>query len=427
MIPSPAASYHRAKNRPLVLGAPLGRGGEATVYAVGKVRRWVAKIYHQPTPARAAKLRLMLANLPDDPTDGAGHISFAWPSELVTDEQGQVAGFLMPHIDYRTSVPLFKLYNPRDRLQTWPGFTWDYLLRVAANLAGTVAALHARGYVVGDLNESNILVTNTALVTLVDCDSMQVPVSGGGTLRCTVGKAEYTPPELQGRDFAGTDRTIAHDSFGLAVLIALLLMEGVHPFQGVWRGGGAPPVVAQNIRAGNCALVAGSPLAPPPHALPSEALPPVLRLLMLRCFADGHRNPGGRPTPNEWRRALADAARGLVRCRANRQHVFGRHLSDCPWCARIRRGLPDPFPHAAALPAPPRPRPPSTARRSPRASQSGRAATGRRAAGARSGKTTAAGRARVQRGQPAGIWDRLLILFGAASTGPQPQRSARRQ
>ena len=38
---------------------------------------------------------------------------------------------------------------------------------------------HVRGYVVGDVNESNILVTPTALVTLgMDTDSFQVPDLG---------------------------------------------------------------------------------------------------------------------------------------------------------------------------------------------------------------------------------------------------------
>ena len=57
-------------------------------------------------------------------------------------------------------------------------------------------ALHERGYVVGDVNESNILVNRGALVTLIDTDSFQVR-SAEQVYRCRVGKPEYTPPELQ--------------------------------------------------------------------------------------------------------------------------------------------------------------------------------------------------------------------------------------
>ncbi|MBI4492661.1 MAG: hypothetical protein HY690_07710 [Chloroflexi bacterium] len=139
----------------------------------------------------------------------------------------------MPRVDFDTSKLLLSLYNPRDRQLTWPQFTWEYLLRAGRNLASIVAALHSRGYVVGDLNESNVVVTESALVTLVDCDTMQVVDPASGTVyRCSVGKAEYTPPELQGVDFATVDRNPYHDNFALAVLIFILLMEGVHPFAG---------------------------------------------------------------------------------------------------------------------------------------------------------------------------------------------------
>jgi DNA-binding helix-hairpin-helix protein with protein kinase domain len=321
----------------------------------------------------------------------------------------------MPAVDLRTSVPMFRLYNPRDRLQTWPGFTWDYLLRTAANLAGTVRALHGAGYVVGDLNESNVLVTNTALTTLVDCDSMQAPSGTGRVYRCLVGKAEYTPPELQGRDFGSVDRSPSHDAFGLGVLVCLLLMEGVHPFQGIWRGGGTPPVVAQHIRDGNFALTAGGRLAPPPYALPVETLPPVVQALVRRCFLDGHRRPAARPSAAEWQRALAEAQRRLTRCPTNRCHVFSRHLAACPWCERVRRGLPDPFPPVATAPAVSRPRP--------------AAATPRRTA---AGQTTRRQRSRPRRpaGRPAreGVWQRfvgLLALLGTgapAATAPRARR-----
>src|SRR5258708_13168965 len=98
------------------------------------------------------------------------------------------------------------------------------------NISSAVEAIQAKGYVVGDLNESNLMVAETALVTIVDCDSMQVPQPGGtGFFRCPVGKPEYTPPELQGRDFSTIDRNTNHDNFGLTALIFPLLIEPIHP------------------------------------------------------------------------------------------------------------------------------------------------------------------------------------------------------
>lgn len=339
-------TFKLPNSQPLQLDQQLGEGGEGWIYAVKGTSSSVAKIYKISTPLHAAKLRAMLANSPADPTLHLNHISIAWPSELILTPQGSVAGFLMPRIDYKASVPLLKLYNRRDRQQTAPNFTWKYLLHTALNLASVVEAVHARGYVVGDLNESNLLVSSRALVSLVDCDSMQVSAGNGQVFRCPVGKAEYTPPELQGVDFKSVDRHPSHDNFGLAVLIFMLLMEGVHPYAGISKVTGTPPTEAENIRDGNCPYTDKTgKIAPPRHALPFDALPPGVQSLMVRCFGAGHRNPGVRPAPQEWRSALEHAETSLARCKTNRQHVYSDHLGKkCPWCERLRKGMGDSFP-----------------------------------------------------------------------------------
>ena len=72
-------------------------------------------------------------------------------------------------------MPLLLLYNVKDRVRVFPALTFKALLRIARNLAISLHALHHAGYVVGDLNESNILVARSnTFVTLIDCDSMQV-------------------------------------------------------------------------------------------------------------------------------------------------------------------------------------------------------------------------------------------------------------
>ncbi|OIP71251.1 MAG: hypothetical protein AUK48_12680 [Oscillatoriales cyanobacterium CG2_30_44_21] len=117
----------------------------------------------------------------------------------------------------------------------------------ARKLARAVRSVHSRGYVIGDVNESNVLVADDAIVTLVDTDSFQV--NDGTTIyRCTVGKPEYTPPELQGMSFRDVDRSVQHDLFGLGVLIYQLLMEGTHPFGGVFSGQGEAPELKDRIK-----------------------------------------------------------------------------------------------------------------------------------------------------------------------------------
>src|SRR5262249_30747269 len=145
--------------------------------------------------------------------------------------------------------------NPASRREHSPLFTYLYLHRVARNISASVGALHARDYVMGDVNESNLLVEPTALVTLVDTDSLQVTdPETRVSYRGPVGKREFTPPELQGKAFASLDRLPQHDLFGLGVLLFLVLMEGAHPFTGVFQGPDDPPPIGARIAAGQFSL-----------------------------------------------------------------------------------------------------------------------------------------------------------------------------
>lgn len=326
----------------------LGHGGEARVYAVPQDEILVAKVYHKPTKAYADKLIAMLANPPENPTAGKGHISIAWPIDLLgtVDKGDRVVGFLMPRVKEMHSMLDF--YNPKTRRQKCPFFNYLYLHRTARNLAAAVGALHAREYCIGDVNESNILVGNTALVTLVDTDSFQVRDPDNGVVyRCPVGKSEFTPPELQGKNFAQLERKAEHDLFGLAVLIFQLLMEGTHPFSGIFQGTGDPPPYEARIAAGHFAYSRGRsvPYIPTPIAPPFEILHPTLQQLFVRCFEKGHKDPQMRPSAQTWQAALKEAETALVTCSTNERHLYGNHLHACPWCERtVKLGGRDPFP-----------------------------------------------------------------------------------
>jgi len=322
----------------------LGAGGEAEVFEVPGRPRLAAKVYRSPTAERARKLRVMLAHPPEG-TDAGGHVAIAWPVELMVAADGSVEGFLMPRIDLAATVSVFQVYNPASRVAIAPAFTWQYLLRTARNVAAIVDSLHRAGYVVGDINESNLLVNRRALAVLVDCDSMQVrDPATGDILRGGVAKPEFTAPELLGRDLAATDRTQDTDNFALAVLVFLLLLEGAHPFAGIWRGRGDPPDIATRIAGGHFAYRRGAKVAPPPHALPIDVLPPELRKMVWRTFTSGMRRPTERPSAGEWAAALERAGENLRTCDRSPHHQFGAHRRKCPWCARIDTGFPDPFP-----------------------------------------------------------------------------------
>jgi serine/threonine protein kinase len=338
-------------------GQPLGEGGEGVIYRLDDKSDFAAKIYHldRMNDERVGKLKAMLANAPADPMRDPKrekkHASIAWPVELVMSLDGNqdTIGFLMPLI--RHARPISDYYDVETRHAQFPLFSYDSLCRTARNLASAVRALHRSDYVIGDVNESNILVTNDALVTLVDTDSFQVtdPI-GGRVYRCPVGREMFTPPELHGKNFAEIDRAPVHDLFGIAVLFFQLLMEGQYPFAGVLRAGGNPPDHAEWLIRGYFPY-GGHPLvAPPPGALSFETLHPSLQKLFRQCFVDGHTNPQRRPDSHTWYQALKQSEEALTTCARNSQHYYFKHCTHCPWCERARRfteaGLPnwDPFP-----------------------------------------------------------------------------------
>ena len=317
--------------------AKLGGGGEGAVYHLSGQPGLAAKIWKDPTPERVAKLRAMLPAPPSGLRAGAGRVPVAWPVDLLKDRQ-RIVGFLMPRVT--GALSLATALHPKARRQHLPGFDRRYLHRTALHLVRTVHAIHASGYVIGDVNESNILVYPKApqpgMVCLIDTDSFQViDVKRKRVYRCPVGKPDFTPPELQGRQLAAIDRHARHDGFGLAVLLFELLMEGVHPFMGVYTGGGADPSLPESIRQGYFPY--GSPKAyckPAPVAPPFQALHPELQLLFIRCFEDGHRDPSARPAARDWAKALDIAAASLTPCRSMPPHYYSRHLSGCPECVR---------------------------------------------------------------------------------------------
>jgi DNA-binding helix-hairpin-helix protein with protein kinase domain len=331
----------------------LGAGGEARIFKIPEAPELVAKIWHKPTTERASKLKAMLANPPLDPTVTQQHTSIAWPTEVLEtgDAARRIVGFAMPFVSGMS--PIIDFFNPKTRRQKLPLFNWFYLHRTARNLAIAIRALHERDYVIGDLNESNVLAAPTALTTIVDTDSFQVWDGPRGTIyRCRVGKPEFTPPEMQGKNFSITDRTAHQDAFPLGILIFELLMEGTHPYAGTFKGQGEAPPYEQRISAGHFpySYNPNTPYTPKTIAPPFEMLHPTLQHLFMRCFVDGHIDPKLRPDPQAWQWALEEAETALVSCWVNDQHIYSGHMDHCPWCERSKvLGGRDPFPSVQSV------------------------------------------------------------------------------
>jgi DNA-binding helix-hairpin-helix protein with protein kinase domain len=323
------------KDEEIALEGPLlGRGGEASIYTVAGRTDVAAKIYHNPTDEHAAKLAAMLAAPPVAPPQPGQHVPLAWPIGRLLEfgDEGRIIGYLMPRIEKARLI--WEIYNPGVRREVYPHFHHSSLLGTARNLATVVQVVHECGYVIGDLNESNVLVTSQAQVTLIDADSFQAP-GRDRVYRCHVGRPEYTPPELQSVAFADVDRLPQHDAFALAVLIFQLLMQGIHPFAGRCAGDGEADSIAARIAAGHWpyAWLRTPSIEPSPHAPPWFALPPSIQDLLRRCFEDAHAEPDLRPSAAQWQHALEEAEHELTTCPRDALHLYHRRLDHCPWCS----------------------------------------------------------------------------------------------
>jgi hypothetical protein len=339
-------------NQFFTLGKKLGEGGEGTVFCVDENSSLIVKLYHDATKFPLHKLKAMIANPPHDTMQNQGHNSICWPIDLV-ELNGHLTGYVMPLAGgaNKKCFPLNTIYSVKSRCKVLPDFTFKDLLLTASNVALVVHAIHESGYVIGDVNESNFLVTDEALVSIVDTDSFQVISQNGKVNRCPVGKPEFTPPELQGVRFSEVDRSPLHDRFGLSVLIFMILMGGIHPFESMYKGNGAPPSRNEKIKKGYFSYSGKYAEFQPLSLLPFSILSIELQKLFLDCFDTGHTDLNYRPSAWTWYSKLCEASEdaNLLTCHINSQHIYPKHLFTCPWCSYKNSNKIDPFPSLRKL------------------------------------------------------------------------------
>ncbi len=322
----------------LPLGELVGRGGEGEVYAIGSDGALVAKLYTGGrAPGREAKIRAMLEAALARNAD-----LVSYPSGLVLDDRGRFAGFVMRRV--AKAKPLFQLYKLVARKKHFPGADYRFLVHVALNLAIAVDSVHRSGCVIGDVNESGVLVTEKGKVALIDADSFQVE-HGGKRYGCEVGKPEYTAPELQNLPLRDVVRTTPHDNFALAVLVFQLLFMGRHPFSGIYAKGemALERAIAENRFAYGDAKSTG--MTPPPGALSLNLFPAELGAM----FAEAFCGRAERPAAVDWAGALRRLRDSLQPCRADKLHFYPATASECPWCVSRREGIEMFLPPALAV------------------------------------------------------------------------------
>lgn len=324
------ATFIDDKGRQVALGKQLGRGGEATVYAIEGEAGLVAKIYHRQLDLEKAEKLSRMVELQSERLLKLA----AWPvGTLRPRNSNSVAGVLMRNVSGLKDIHL--LYNPKSRIREFPAkANWRFLLHTAGNVARAFSVIHEYGHVIGDVNQSNVRVSpESAVVSLIDCDSFQIS-SHGHYFLCGVGVPLYTPPELQEKEFNHVIRTPNHDNFGLAVLIFHLLFMGRHPFAGKFLGRGDMPIekAIGEFRFAFAPDVQRTQMQPPPNCITLAHLPAEVSGLFVSAFAPSGVQ-SGRPNERQWVAALDALGRQLKECSTNKAHSFFQGLSACPWCA----------------------------------------------------------------------------------------------
>ncbi len=311
--------------RLIELHSRVASGGEGSVYHVGGDQTLVAKLYKPSTTAEEKRIKgIKLKKLIEVRPDFASEVS-AWPMDLLFDENGNICGFLMEHL--QGFQPLFTAYQLKSRQKQLKGRDFGFLVRVARNLAACVHNVHSAGLVIGDLNESNVLVTPGAKVRLIDVDSFQI-ATDEGILPPNVGKAELTAPELQNKSLEGVIRTEIEDRFSLGILIFQTLVFGRHPFAG--RRKDENDIELETAIANGWYAYGDDrdcPLEPPRH-VDISYLPDSIQQMFVRAFVPGNE----RPSAEDWHQQLLSLESDLVTCPQSTAHQHHKDTEGCPWC-----------------------------------------------------------------------------------------------
>jgi hypothetical protein len=189
----------RIERSALVLGSPLGKGGQGHVTQVSNIKlnkQWPAVVkQYSPEAKLALRLTALEAITAFPPTlaprDGRWlYETTAWPSAIVEDN-GKACGFLMRavpstfYFDFQTrSMGLQKkladmafLLNSEDYVRS-SGIiisNWDRLV-LLRSVASMLSRLHFFGISVGDFSPKNILFAfkPSPMCFLIDCDAVRL-------------------------------------------------------------------------------------------------------------------------------------------------------------------------------------------------------------------------------------------------------------
>lgn len=338
-----------------ILGRRLGCGGEGEVYEIAGNHNLVAKIYFDSkfnpsseSPKPRQELKEKIETMLDQPVDPYinGVLTVAWPQDILTNQQGQFVGYIMPRVNSKYHI--FAASRERERVKLYPNYTWRTAITIAYNLALAVKVVHNTNAIIGDMNPNNIMIDEKGYVTLIDTDSFNITNKRTGKIyKCSVGVPEMLAPELQGKNLAKDNSifTKQTDSFALSIHIFNMLMNNCHPFGCVGlnksQSSSSNNPIVHNIVKGNCPYVTNGSGTTSPDAPDVMMLPKEIRQLFDRTFRYSSSTAvqsvtiSKRPSAEEWQNALGRLYKSeMMECQKDVSglHLYPASYSKCPWC-----------------------------------------------------------------------------------------------
>ena len=221
-----------------LIGDKIGSGAEGNVYSIRNMNsrnsssKTVCKIYkkNKLDNHRFDKLKKMV----DNQINSHG---ICWPKSIIYNSNKEPVGYIMKKA--QGNILKKRLFaHPKIFEEKLSGWDRANLVTVCLNILSAVNLLHKHNVLLGDISGSNILVTDQCETFIVDTDSFQIE-----GYPCPVGNPEFTPPEIQKKEFGTFLRTEENEKFSLATLLFMILMCGKHPYSSV-NGG----MVHENIK-----------------------------------------------------------------------------------------------------------------------------------------------------------------------------------
>ncbi len=242
-IPEVSSRVKTTGGQEYILTGIIAHGRKSIVYETesgGKTEEYAAKIYMPEfcTIRQLEKLRLIVSL-------GLKFKGICFPVDILLNERGEFCGCLMPRADGGSIEELF--CTPPEFARRFPDWKKPDMVLLTMNILDRIKYLHDNGVIIGNLVPENIMFMSTEEIYFVDADSWQYR-----DFPCPDGNVYATAPELQGQDFRTFLRTMGNENFGVAVLVFMLMMQGLPPYASFER-----ELPDEEIRAGKFPYTVG--------------------------------------------------------------------------------------------------------------------------------------------------------------------------